>query len=431
LELRSVLDHAKLATLHPDRPARCVIGLDYSRESRVRLATTFSALDNILPHKERVMRFFAMAWLVFAGLGCSTPLPPTSAVTSPSSKPTTEERSARIEAISLELIRLFNAGEDPTAAGVQVPAFQQRMMAIANEGVDDACGREALIWVLAHAKFSPASEIMAGRAADLLIAHHLTQPQMRFACRHIASLAAGAEERLRVIQAGTTDDATRGAALLALAEVLSTRGNVITRTADREKLHREAVNCLDEVVRKYPDLRLCDRAERYEDLAERLLDQVRRIAVGCPAPEIEGETLEGKKLRLSDYRGRVVMLVFGKAGCPGCVALYPRQRALLQRLTGCPFEVVGVHAGEEKDRAGVRAMLKQNQVSWPTVWSRGPVGHSTIETLWSVDGYPTIYLIDAGGVIQFKSLGSPDGTVLEDTVAAMMKDAEDRKSSTK
>ena len=104
------------------------------------------------------MRFPHMAWLVFACLGCSAPVPPTRPVTTPANNPTAEERAARIEAIRQELIRKFNADAD---AEVQILGFQGRMMAVAGEGIDDACGREALLWVLGHGHFSPAAAGMA------------------------------------------------------------------------------------------------------------------------------------------------------------------------------------------------------------------------------------------------------------------------------
>jgi peroxiredoxin len=46
------------------------------------------------------------------------------------------------------------------------------------------------------------------------------------------------------------------------------------------------------------------------DLARRELFELRRLRPGQPAPEIQGEDIDGRKLRLSDYRGRVVLLDF-------------------------------------------------------------------------------------------------------------------------
>jgi cytochrome oxidase Cu insertion factor (SCO1/SenC/PrrC family) len=46
------------------------------------------------------------------------------------------------------------------------------------------------------------------------------------------------------------------------------------------------------------------------DAAQRELFELRNIAVGTVAPDIEGEDVDGKQFRLSDYRGKVVLLDF-------------------------------------------------------------------------------------------------------------------------
>lgn len=131
--------------------------------------------------------------------------------------------------------------------------------------------------------------------------------------------------------------------------------------------------------RSYSNFRLRERSDRAGDRADRMLATIRHTSVGRVAPGFVGETLDGQPLRLSEYRGRVVLLVFGKAVCLGCVAFYPHQRALRERLAGRPFAVVGVHGGAEGQVAEVRAALGRYGIDWPVVWSRGPIGESPIE----------------------------------------------------
>jgi hypothetical protein len=49
---------------------------------------------------------------------------------------------------------------------------------------------------------------------------------------------------------------------------------------------------------------------RYAEMAERLHFEITRLQIGMPAPEIEGTDLEGKPMKLSDFRGKVVVLDF-------------------------------------------------------------------------------------------------------------------------
>ena len=50
------------------------------------------------------------------------------------------------------------------------------------------------------------------------------------------------------------------------------------------------------------------------------------LAVGKPAPEIEGVDVDGKPLKLSDYKGKVVVLVFWGSWCGPCMAQVPHER---------------------------------------------------------------------------------------------------------
>jgi hypothetical protein len=72
---------------------------------------------------------------------------------------------------------------------------------------------------------------------------------------------------------------------------------------------RKAEELLDRVLEQYADFPYLD--ETLGSAARRELFELRHLGVGRTAPEIEGEDLDGKKFKLSDYRGKVVVLDFG------------------------------------------------------------------------------------------------------------------------
>ncbi|HQR43548.1 MAG TPA: redoxin domain-containing protein [Gemmatales bacterium] len=72
--------------------------------------------------------------------------------------------------------------------------------------------------------------------------------------------------------------------------------------------HAEAEKLLEKIVAEYKDVKyfrgtLADRAESS-------LFELRHLQIGKVAPDIEGEDMDGKTFKLSDYRGKVVMLDF-------------------------------------------------------------------------------------------------------------------------
>ena len=115
-----------------------------------------------------------------------------------------------------------------------------------------------------------------------------------------------------------------------------------------------------------------------QEAADRL-DVMLNLAVGRPAPEIEGVDMDGKPLRLSDYKGKVVVLVFWGTWCGPCMALVPQERELVERLKDQPFALLGVDCEENKDTA--REAMARERMTWPS-WYDGAagVGRSPIAT---------------------------------------------------
>lgn len=80
--------------------------------------------------------------------------------------------------------------------------------------------------------------------------------------------------------------------------------------ADPDKLRKEAQTHYERLAKDYGDLP-ASQGGTMGKLAEVKLDTLRHsIVIGKPAPEIEGEDIDGKKFKLSDYRGKVVLLDF-------------------------------------------------------------------------------------------------------------------------
>ena len=134
-------------------------------------------------------------------------------------------------------------------------------------------------------------------------------------------------------------------------------------------------------------------------VAEARLDDLHNLAVGKPAPEIKGVDIHGKPLALSDYRGKVVAIVFWGTWCGPCMREIPREKALVERMKGRPFAMLSINT--DADAAMARKVMEEKGVTWPT-WHDGSPGSGPIAKLYHVQGYPTIYVIDAAGKIRSK-----------------------------
>ncbi len=138
------------------------------------------------------------------------------------------------------------------------------------------------------------------------------------------------------------------------------------------------------------------------DTARPALVELTTLGVGRVAPDIQGVDVDGHPLRLSDHRGRVVVLTFSGTWCGPCKAMYPHQREIVQRLKGKPFALLSIMTDENAD--AIRKEIASGDITWPCWWERGGT-QGAIPTAWNVRGYPTVYILDHKGVIRLKSSG--------------------------
>jgi peroxiredoxin len=144
------------------------------------------------------------------------------------------------------------------------------------------------------------------------------------------------------------------------------------------------------------------------DVVHKSQFMVRSLTVGKTAPDIVGVDLEGHALRLSDYRGKVVALVFSGDWCGICRSEYPYERLLLELYKNWPFAIVGVDSGV--NRAADLASKTEQGLTFRSWWDPPATGatEGPIASAWNVVGWPTVYVIDAQGVIRFVDLREED-----------------------
>jgi thiol-disulfide isomerase/thioredoxin len=131
--------------------------------------------------------------------------------------------------------------------------------------------------------------------------------------------------------------------------------------------------------------------------------------------------VDGKQARLSALKGKVVVLDIWATWCPPCRGMIPHEREMVERLKDKPFTLVSISADSEKKT--LTDFLAKENMPW-THWWNGDQGGIVEE--WEVEHYPTIYVIDAKGVIRHKELR---GEELEKAVNDLLKEAGDPKSN--
>ncbi|MFO0808254.1 MAG: TlpA disulfide reductase family protein [Gemmataceae bacterium] len=202
--------------------------------------------------------------------------------------------------------------------------------------------------------------------------------------------------------AKATDRTARGRACEGLARYeLRGMRDPKAPAAERDAHARKAEEYLERLIREFDTVKTKFRGVPIgeADFAQAGLFQVRTLGVGKPAPEAASIDLDGKPVKLTDLRGKVVLLSFWATWCPPCRKLVPFERELNKRYADKPFALVSVSCDE--DRSDVVGFVKKHDMSW-THWYSGPAG---LHLAWGATSIPTLYLVDAKGVIRFASSG--------------------------
>ncbi len=298
----------------------------------------------------------------------------------------------------------------------------EKYLQLARKRRDSPVGMEALVRVLESCRadeVGPAATGICKQAAQLLQQDHFTRPEFSNVClRFSRTPVAEADALLKEASQRHPQHEVRGLAGMTVAMNLARASNQArsTNPGRAEEMMRQVEQELERLVKEYGTVHVgrstLGEYARYE------LDEIRYLSVGSLARNISGEDLEGRPLKLSDYRGKVVVLDFWADWCGFCRQMYPQEQDLVQRFKDRPFALLGINSDE--DRESICRTVARRGLGWRSWWDSGPDG-GRIRRDWHVDSYPTIFVLDHKHVIRFKGVR---GKELDEAVARLVKEAE-------
>jgi thiol-disulfide isomerase/thioredoxin len=207
----------------------------------------------------------------------------------------------------------------------------------------------------------------------------------------------------------TTEDPT----LVTYRRIL--RDQVKKMAIDPTAARAEAIRLIEQIIAEDPDivrtfvvqedpgkLSICrsrtaelgQDATTYATIADAMRFELEHLQKGQVVPEIDGKDADGIEFKLSDYRGRVLLLMFSANWCGPCKAMYPDIRKVQAEFEAQPFTILAVMGDQQIDT--VIQDTKTGDIRWRT-WFDGHPG--PISKAWHIEGWPTLFLIDHNGVI--------------------------------
>lgn len=124
------------------------------------------------------------------------------------------------------------------------------------------------------------------------------------------------------------------------------------------------------------------------------------VLEGSTAPDFSLPLLEGGEARLSDYRGKVVLLNIWATWCGPCRTEMPYMERMYQSLQGQPFEILAVSV-DEKGAEDVAPFVRELGLSFPILLDPD----KKVEGLYQTSRVPESFIIDKNGVVRRLVIG--------------------------
>jgi cytochrome c biogenesis protein CcmG/thiol:disulfide interchange protein DsbE len=138
--------------------------------------------------------------------------------------------------------------------------------------------------------------------------------------------------------------------------------------------------------------------------------------VGKPAPDFTTQTLEGNPVRLSQYRGKPVLLNFWATWCAPCQDEMPLIQRASDIYKGQGLVVLAVNY-QQTSTSSMKAFLHKVDARFPAVFD--PAGQ--IAGAYGVNvGLPVSVFIDRSGTVSFIQLGQMSDAVLQQQLHAIL-----------
>jgi peroxiredoxin len=132
------------------------------------------------------------------------------------------------------------------------------------------------------------------------------------------------------------------------------------------------------------------------------------------APEFSLLELTGKTLKLSDYRGKVVLLDFWATWCEPCREEIPQFVELQNKLGDQGFQIIGVSMDDGPQP--VRDFYRKFRMNYPVVMGNAKIG----ELYGGVLGLPIAFVIGRDGRIYSKHIGATDVSLFDREIKAQL-----------
>lgn len=169
----------------------------------------------------------------------------------------------------------------------------------------------------------------------------------------------------------------------------------MARTYERQGNTDKAVKMYKLILEKYPK----------SPYAKRVKGIVYRLEIlGKPLTDLSFTALDGRKVDIKDYKGKVVLIDFWATWCGPCRHEMPNIKKVYAEHHKAGFDIIGISL--DKDKKQLQDYLQKEGIEWPQYFD-GKGWENEIAARFGIGSIPSCLLIDRKGVVREMNLRGP------------------------
>lgn len=335
----------------------------------------------------RILLFSLLSWVSAFGQEAASPL-------SSQIRVIIDEYENSVRANTRKLIAAPTE-EEKNKFRASIPSagpYATRMMELVKSNLDQPDVVKAVSWLVTSASSFPEGQ----EALKMLGTTLADRKGIAVAVKQLEFHGMPAEPVLKAVIERNMNREERAAALYALGAIhfknFDASADVVSAAASRDK----ALEYFQKINAEFEDVTI--QGFKLSDSTAKMLFEMTNLQPGCEAPEIEGKDADGVEFKLSDYRGKYVIVIFWGGWCHACHGFLPMMNEAAAKLKDNNAVVLGVNTDVEPEAKQTLATYQVTFRNWLDNTSSGPN-----TSLYNLRHFPTLYLIDPKGVIAIKN----------------------------
>jgi peroxiredoxin len=138
-----------------------------------------------------------------------------------------------------------------------------------------------------------------------------------------------------------------------------------------------------------------------------------RVSKGDDAPDFSAKNMDGEQVKLSDYRGKIVLVHFWASCCTDFTSAFPQLERTYRKLHSNDFELLAVYCGEPVNLVKFAAQV--HGISFPLLMDK----HWEIAKRYIIPSIPINFIVSKDGKIIDKVLGWPSEEYLRNIIGRL------------